>query len=135
MRGDPKTSYLVGAVLRIGDVQMTKVDLEAALNIQLDRYEPMRKTSAHYAQIDIDDDEDIWRAAIDCASKVGPTLFTLRKDGLIGSASVDLAVRFRDEMVSLTITAPSEAAAILGQYGLDIQFSVYVTSEDADDKS
>jgi hypothetical protein len=124
----------MGAVLRIGDVQMTKADLEAALNIGLDRYEPMRKSSAHYAQIDISDDKEIWHAISDCVSKVGSSLFTLRQDGLIGSTSVDLAVRFREDLLSLTITAPSEAASALGQYGIDIQFSVYATSEDADEK-
>jgi hypothetical protein len=135
MRNEFDTSYVMGAVLRIGDVQMTKADLEAALNIELDRYEPMRKASAHYAQIDISEDKDIWRAIIECASKAGPPLFTLRQNKLIGSASVDLAVQFRDDMASLTLTAPSEAAALLGQYGIDIQFSVYATSDDADDKS
>jgi hypothetical protein len=122
------TQNISDAVLRLRNVNMTKVALESALGIELDRYEPARDGS-EYAQIDIPHSDNIWKALVDFAHQKGPALLSLRDDGKVGSIGVDLAVMFRDAFMGISFTVPSEAAAILGRYGIEIEFSIYRASD------
>lgn len=132
MSGILVTKHVLNAVFRISDVRIGRTELEAALNVTLDRYEPERRGSGHYAQIDIPDAEDVWDEIVACVQKIGEPLSTLRQKEFIGAISMDVAIAFRESLATLTVTAPSNAAAIIGRYGIDIQFSVHLTSEGAD---
>jgi hypothetical protein len=122
------THHISDAVLRIRNVKMTKAALEYALGLELDRYETARDGSV-YAQINIFDSENIWKGLSDFAHQKGATLLSLRNDGKVGSVGLDLAAMFRDAFMAISVTVPSEAAAILGRYGIEIEFSVYRTSD------
>jgi hypothetical protein len=117
------------AVLRISEVRITKAALEAALEARLDRYEPERSGSLHYAQVDIPVADDIWIAVVDCIGTIGSRISSLRQAGSIGAASVDLVVSFKEGSVALSIVIPSHTAETVGRYGIDIQLSIYLTSE------
>jgi hypothetical protein len=117
-------------VLRISDVTMTKIALEAALQIQLDRFEPARSGSLNYAQINLPAEDFGWGVVVDWIKTIGPHISALRCERLIGQTTIDLAVPFQHPSVSMSIEIPSYAAETISCYGIDIEFSVYLTNED-----
>ncbi len=123
-------SQIFSAVLRIGETAMARAALEAALGIELARHEPARTGSLHYAQVNIPIEEDIWGAITGWIKTIGPPIYLLREERLIGSICVDLAVSFTSGQMSLSVAVPGYAAKIIGSYGIDIEFSVYAVSED-----
>ncbi|MGA7433297.1 MAG: hypothetical protein WBD33_18580 [Xanthobacteraceae bacterium] len=114
------------AVLRICDVAITRTALEAALQVKLDRFEVRDSGSAHYAQIAAPCG---WSAIVDWLLTIGPQISVLRKKGAIGPAIIDLAISFDADLASLSIDLPSYAAEAIGRHGIDIEFSVYRTTE------
>jgi len=50
-------------VIRLADVSIPRSELEAALNLVLDRYETDPGRETNYAQINIDEEADCWAAA------------------------------------------------------------------------
>lgn len=129
-----KTRIFVG-VLRISDVRLAQADLEAALGVESDRYEPSRTSSAHYAQIDIPvekgmPEDDVWSAVVECVQKIGPKISALKSDRLIGATCCDLAVAFGNTY-TISIGVPSYAAEAIGRHGIDIELSIYPTADDA----
>jgi len=77
------------AVLRLSDVAVPQCELETALGVTLDRYEPARTGPLYYAQVDIDitagsdnrfHEDDFWAGIIDCIERLGPEIQTLRSD-------------------------------------------------------
>ena len=113
-------------VLRISDVRTTKNALEAVLQTKLDRFEP--SGSLNYAQLDIPI-EGGWSTVVDWIVIFGPRISALRHESLIGSASIDLAIPFNADLASTTIEMPSHVAETVGRYGIDIEFSVYLSNE------
>jgi hypothetical protein len=116
---------------------VSRSDLETALGVRLDRYEPARAGALHYAQIDViagnSDafaEDDFWAGIIDCMERIGPQIQALGKDRSIGRTSVDLAVSFRDGLALATYNLPSHVAEAVGRRGIDIEFSVYLGSDD-----
>jgi hypothetical protein len=117
------------SVLRISDVVISKADLEVALQTKLDRFEPARSGSLQYAQLDVPM-ENGWRTVVDWIETIGPRISALRQEGLVGPASVDLAIAFGPGKISLSIEVPSYAAEVIGRHGIEIEFSVYLTSDE-----
>lgn len=117
-------------VLRISDVTMAKTALEAAVQIKLDRFEPTRLGTLSYAQLNFPAEECGWNTVVDWIKKIGPQISALRHERLIGPATIDLAIPFRPPSVSMSIEMPSYAAETISRYGIDIEFSVYLTNED-----
>lgn len=114
------------AVLRLADVAGSKSALEAALGVKLDRYEPARKGSLNYAQMDLNDG---WDAIVDRIQTVGPQISALRRDGVIGAAAIDLPVLFDESLAALSVQVPSHVAEAVGRYAIDIEISIYLTNE------
>lgn len=117
-------------VLRISDVAMTKSALEAALQIKLDKFELARSGSLHYAQVNVTAEDCGWSTLVDWIKIIGPQISALRRERRIGPAIIDLAYPFGPNSASMCIEMPSDAAEGIGHYGIDIQFSVYLTNED-----
>lgn len=69
-------------------------------------------------------------AIVDWIGTIGPKISVLRQERLIGAATIDLAIPFDADMASISIELPSFAAESVGRYGIDIEFSVYLTNED-----
>jgi len=118
------------AILRFSDVTASQAVLESALGGSLDRYEPAREGSLQYAQFDIAVGNNVWGAIADCIQRIGPRISALREDGLIGSAAIDLAVSFDENKAAVFVKLPSHAAETVGRYGIDIEFSMYMTGDD-----
>jgi hypothetical protein len=118
------------AVLRISDVATTKTALEEALQTKLDRFEPARSGPMHYAQFDLPGGDSDWSTIVDWIQTIGHRLSALRQKRLIGPTNINLAVPFHDDMASLSIDIPSDAAEAIGRHGIDIEFSVYLTSKE-----
>jgi hypothetical protein len=119
---------MFSGVLRISDVSITKEALEAALEARLDRFESMKSGFNHLAQLNIPAVGDDWNNIIDCISAIGPRIAALQRETAVGKVTVDLAVTFSADYASLAIEVPSRAAAAIGSHGIDIEFSVYLTS-------
>jgi hypothetical protein len=125
------------AVLRISDVAVAQRDLEIALGVTVDRYEPARAGSLHYGQINFTkgsegrfQEEDVWAGIIDGIDQLGPQLQTLRRNRRIGRISLDLAVSFAADLAVATYDLPSRVAEVVGRHGIDLEFSVYLASGD-----
>lgn len=122
-------SQFFSGVLRIGDVAMTKSALASALQTNLDRFEPAGSGSMRYAQLQVPAENDGWNTILDWMQIIGPRIFALRQQRLIGPASIDLAVAFFADKASLSIEVPGHVAKTIGRYGIDIEFSIYLTNE------
>ncbi len=122
-------SQLLSGVLRISHVAITRSALESALQTKLDKFEPAGSISMHYAQLDVPIENGGWSAIVDWMQIIGPRISALRQQRLIGPASIDLAIAFDADKVSLSIEMPSHAAEAIGSHGIDIEFSVYLTNE------
>jgi len=120
---------IFSAVLRIGDVEMPRAALEAALGVGLDRYEPARTGTTHYAQIVLPIEKDVWGAILDRVQALGPKISSLRQECMIGSACIDFAFAQTEHQYSFSIVVPSYAAEAISRHGVDIEFSVYPSSE------
>ena len=117
-------------VLRISGVAVSQSDLETALGVGLVRYEPARAGPLHYAQIDVLTKDDPWAGIIDCVERFGSQIQALKKDRSIGRVSIDLAVSFDERFAVVTYNLPSHIAEAVGRQGIDVEFSVYVGSDD-----
>jgi hypothetical protein len=124
------SSHPFSAVLRFSDVAISQTALEAALGTKLDRYEPAREGSLHYAQVNMPLENNAWNAIVDCIQRVGPQISALRQERLIGSTTIDLAVSFEEHLAAISVKLPSHTAEAVGRYGVDIEFSVYLSSDD-----
>ena len=125
----------MAAVLRIDATSMTREALEAALGTALERYEPSRHAeTSYYAQVDIPAEYDTWNALTRWTETIGPKLSTLRKNRLVGATSIDLAVTFAEGKANLSLVVPSYVATTVGGYGIDIEFSVYLVTEEIGDQ-
>jgi hypothetical protein len=120
----------LSSILRIREVAITKAALEAALETELDRFEPIRSGSMHYAQLHVPAEAGGWSTIVDWIEILGPKLAALRQQRLIGSAGMDLAIARHAGMASFSIKVPGRAAEAVGRHGVDIEFSVYLTRED-----
>jgi len=114
-------------VIRLADVSIPRSELEAALNLVLDRYEtdPGRETS--YAQIYIDEEADYWAAAHRTMLPLKDKLQTLTSARSIGALVLDAALPFRNNLVAVSTVVPSALARLAGQIGIDIEISIYLT--------
>jgi hypothetical protein len=118
------------ATLRINDVAASQAALESALGGSLERYEPAPNGRLHYAQLDIAVGNNAWEAVADCIQRIGPRISALRQDRLIGTTTIDLAVSIRENNAAIFVKLPSRVAEIVGRYGIDFEFSIYLTAND-----
>ena len=116
-------------VIRIPDVILSRSDLEAALGRPLDRYKQTRDNASTFAQINIPDDQDRWAAALDCVQSISARIQRLVSENLIGSSQMDIAVAFPSSAVMRSLEIPARLVAAAGEAGLDINISVYLTSD------
>lgn len=114
-------------VIRIAGVLIPRADLEAALNLVLDRYETDRSGVTNFAQINIEEEADHWAAASRTMLQLKDKLQALSAAGSIGAISLDAAVSFHDDLMAGSTLIPSPLAYLAGQTGIDIEISVYRT--------
>jgi hypothetical protein len=114
-------------VIRLADVTITRPDLEAALDSLLDRYEPTRGHSVHYAQIDVVEGTDYWAGALSLIGKLNGKIQPLLANQSIGTLSLDVALPFNDGTMSASAVIPSALAEAAGKLGADIEISIYRT--------
>jgi hypothetical protein len=126
------TDFCPAAItLRLDDVTVSRVALESTLGVTIDRYEPGRDGTSNYAQLDLPTGTEPWPTVVERLHQFGPKVENLIAGGSIGSASLDLAVLFFDEVVAKFVTLPSHVAGAAGRYGISIELSIYRTSRDA----
>jgi hypothetical protein len=75
-------------VLRFSGFQLSRADLEARLNVTVERYS---LDKGGYAQISVESDEPAWKAVNDLLQKYGSDIKALRDDREMQSACLDLA--------------------------------------------
>jgi len=111
--------------MRIPNVTVTLLELEAALQCQVARYE--RSGSSSYAQLDISETSDQWSAATQCIRAVSERIERLISEGAIGRPSLDIALRFPGLSLSASASIPASLAEAAGRAGMDIDISMYRT--------
>lgn len=109
---------------------MSKPDLEAALQIELDRFEPDRPDLLSYAQVNAPAEDCSWSAVTDWIKLIGPRISALQREHLIASANIDVAIPFYTNLASISVELPSYVAETVGHFGIAIEFSIYLTNED-----
>jgi hypothetical protein len=114
-------------VIRNPNVVVTRLELEAALQCQVARYE--RLGVSNYAQLDIAETPDQWSAAIEYIRAISGRIERLISEGAIGRPSLDVALRFPDLALSASASIPANLAEAAGRAGMDIDISVYRTEE------
>jgi hypothetical protein len=114
-------------VIRLADVSIPRSELEAALNLILDRYDIDPGGKTNYAQINIDEEADCWAAAYRTMLPLKDKLQALSSAGSIGALSLDAALPFRDNLIAVSTVIPSPLAQLAGQIGIDIEISIYLT--------
>jgi len=119
-------------VIPIANVVIPRADLEAALDLALDRSETDRKGIANFAQINIEEEADYWAAASRTMLQLKDKLRALSSAGSIGAISLDAALPFHDDLMAGSTVIPFRLAQLAGQMGIDIEISIYRTqSRDA----
>ena len=111
-------------VIRLGDVALNRDELESTIGVGLDRYEPSRKGTKHFAQISLSDTASPWPAVVEFLEKVGPRIADLIRHRMIGSASIDFAIYAKAEAFTF-VTVPAQVAALAGQNLIDVEMSFY----------
>jgi len=112
-------------VVRLGDVVLNRQELEGTLGVALDRYEPSRNSSQHYAQISLAQDADQWNAIVAFLEKIGPRIADLLRHQMVGSACMDFAIYATTEKFSISTSIPANVAELAGRYLIDIEMSFY----------
>ena len=120
-------SQPLSIVIRIENVTAARLDLEAALRCEVDRYEPSGTSS--YAQLDIDDVADKWSAATQLIRAISERIRKLTSEGTIGHSSMDIALAFPGASLATSASIPAGLAEAAGHAGMDIEISVYRTEE------
>lgn len=115
-------------VIRMSDVRLSQRELEITLGIALDRSEPSRQDTLHYAQVCMAPGAADWSAVAEFLELVGPRIKDLIDRRAIGAATMDLHVPFWDNKVAISSKLPARVALLAGQNLIDIETSVYLTS-------
>lgn len=90
----------------------------------LDRYEEDAE-NGHYAQIDIDDDADIWPAVSHLLDIGGTQILNLTEKGAIATASLNIAVVFRHRVMAASCIVPRSVVEAAGRAGMQLEVSIY----------
>ena len=114
----------------MSDVHLSQQELETALGIALDRYEPWSHGSLHYAQVCMAHDAADWSAVAEFLELIGPRIKELSDRRAIGATTMDFHLPFWDNKVAISSTLPARIALLAGQNLIDIQTSVYLTSSE-----
>lgn len=115
-------------VIRMSDVRLSQQELETALGIALDRYEPSRHGTLQYAQVCMAHDAPDWSAVAEFLELIGPRIKELSDRQAIGAATMDFHLPFWDDKVAIYLELPARIALLAGQNLIDIETSVYLTS-------
>jgi hypothetical protein len=120
-------SQPLAIVIRIPNVTATRLELEAALQCQVARYE--RSATSSYAQLDISEASDQWSAATQCIQALSGPIEKLISEGAVGRPSLDIALRFPSLSLSASASIPASLAEAAGRARMDIDISMYRTEE------
>jgi hypothetical protein len=100
-------------VIRMSGVSLRQRELETTLGITLDRYEPSDDSS--YAQVGMRQGGDDWSSVAEFLEMIGPRVKELIGRRAIGSATMDVALPFRDNMAAISLKLPARIA-LLARY-------------------
>jgi hypothetical protein len=120
-------SQPLAVVIRIPNVIISRLELEATLQCKVARYE-LSGTSS-YAQLDISETSDQWSAATHCIQTVSGRIEKLISKGVVGHPSLDIALRFPSLSLSASASISASLAEAAGRAGMDIDISMYRTEE------
>ena len=116
-------------VIRMSNAHLSRKELETVLGTALDRYEPSRDGS--YAQVSMRQSAGDWPSVAEFLEQIGPRIKDLIGRRAIVSATMDVALPFRDNMAAISAKLPARIALLAGQNPIDIETSVYLTSSEA----
>jgi len=117
--------------LRLSGVTLSQRELDNALVQLTSRYEPEDADGSFYAQVDIAPRNAV-RTILELADRSGPTLARLLDERRIGKAVLDLAFDYPTQGEAMSARIPAHVATAIAGYGIDIEFSVYLTDVEED---
>lgn len=119
--------------LRLSGVTIEQLALETALKQLAIRYEPEDAEGSFYAQVEINTAQPV-RAILELAERSGPAIAAMLEDRRLGRAVLDMAFDYPAEGEAMSARLPAHAAAAIASYGVDIEFSVYLTDVEDDEE-
>lgn len=119
--------------LRLSGVTIEQLALETALKQLAIRYEPEDAEGSFYAQVEIGTAQPV-RAILELAERSGPAIAAMLEDRRLGRAVLDMAFDYPAEGEAMSARLPAHAAAAIASYGVDIEFSVYLTDVEDDEE-
>jgi len=119
--------------LRLSGLTVAQNEAETALKQLLVRYEPEDAEGSFYGQVDVPAENAV-RAILELADRSGPTIEAMIADRRLGKAVLDIAFDYPAEGEAMSARLPAHAAAAVARYGVDIEFSVYLTDVEEDDE-
>ncbi|MCW5721928.1 MAG: hypothetical protein KIS86_12375 [Devosia sp.] len=119
--------------LRLSGATLEQYALETALKQLTVRYEPEDAQGSFYAQVEIPVEQPV-RAILELAERSGPAIAAMLEDRRLGRAVLDMAFDYPAEGEAMSARLPAHAAAAIAAYGIDIEFSVYLTDVEDDEE-
>jgi hypothetical protein len=114
----------IDPVLRFSDVRAPRAEIEAALGVALYRHGPYRKGPGTYAQVNFRDGAD-WDEVVAQMRRLGPALKLAVERGQIAGPRLDVGICLTPDSFSHSLIFPSALCEALGQYGVELELSVY----------
>jgi hypothetical protein len=118
-------------VLRLGGLSIDQEALENRLDFEVERYEPERKSPGSSAQINLELHDEVWSDTLQVLSQIGPSLLDLKNEGALGGATLDIAYSFPTTLAAIFRSIPHGVAKVAGDHGIDIEVSVYSSSDES----
>lgn len=119
--------------LRLSGATLEQHALDTAIKQLTVRYEPEDAEGSFYAQVDVPVNQPV-RAILDLAERSGPAIAAMLEDRRLGRAVLDIAFDYPAHGEAMSARLPAHAAAAIASYGVDIEFSVYLTDVEDDEE-
>ena len=116
-------------VIRLADVALSREELESTIGVGLDRYEPSRRGTSHYAQVSLSDTVVQWPAVVEFLERVAPRIADLISHRIVGSASIDFAIYAKAETLLHSVKVPAQVASLAGQNLISLEMSFYLVAD------
>ena len=115
------------AVLRFGEVRISRAELVAALGVSPFRYEPSRKGAGSYAQVNLRREND-WDEIVTLLQQIGPAIRQALDRGETSGVELDVGFFVPGAHPMASLRVPQRVCEALAQHGVELNITVYVTS-------
>ena len=126
MATSPAAADMIDPVIRLPHIVRPREEIEAALGVALDRFEPYRRGGVgQYGQLNPPIDGG-WAGLASLLAKVGPGLRACVARGDMGTPEVDVGRTVAVDIAASSLRVPNAVLSAIAEFGLDLVVSTYV---------